>query len=613
MLSDNKKIPDCYISRKDASSLLSGDKVEYSVQRSGRKTSAIIHAILERRQKRVVGQVFAEGRQVTLHCSDGSIYSIKNASSKHNHQWVEGEIVTYPTHRALGVVSIARTLGPSLLPCHDVTIAISQFFLNSQFSQETLGETEHLRAEAVPEARSRHRRDLRSHPFVTIDGEDAKDFDDAIWVEATPSGYTLYVAIADVSFFVRPSTSLDTEALDRGTSVYFPGECIPMLPEALSNDLCSLRPREERLALVCEIPFDRGGQPDKGSLYTAVIKTEARLTYRQVHEFIRNKKEQGPITQKLVGPLETAYALYKALRKQREKRGVLDFQLSESFIQLDAEGWPTSVTPAAHFESHQLIEEFMVSANREVARQLRQYKVPALYRIHETPDPEKIEELNQTMRSLGISRKLTQVSSKSFSELLHSIADQKGSHTLHQLVLRAQKQARYDTEPLGHFGLALSDYTHFTSPIRRYPDLVVHRRVKHLINRAKNDDKWVSSLPSIASQTSECERRAMEAERFVTRRKKCWFMQEHVGEAFEGTISGVIAEGVFVEIEKFAVEGFVPLDALLGFYYFDEARRALRKRPGHSMLSLGDAMLVQVGKVSVEEGRITLLQVENKP
>jgi ribonuclease R len=606
----DKKQEDAYVPRHDAQILLSDDIVEYRVHREGRRMSAEIVRIVERGQKRILGMVRNFRGDAFLETPHGEKFDMTPAPHMTNH-WAIAEVVGVPTRREPAIVSVREDLGEKLTPEQDYQIGIAQFNLPFHFSPAAIRNAEEMRAKGEKEIHHLppHRKDLRDLDIVTIDGEDAKDFDDAVYVEKhEKGGYTLYVSIADVSFYVKQGTPLDQDAVKRSTSVYFPGYCLPMLPEIISNDLCSLRPKEDKLSVTAEIEYDRVGNVVDAKFYESLIKTKARLTYTQVHAFF----ESDPKTKKeldfLEPALSNAYSLYKMLKKKRAERGVLEFDLGETKMEVDKKGKPLSVYKAPHYESHQLIEEFMIAANSAVAKAIRTASGKALYRVHETPDEDKLEDINMMLKSLGVSYIIKENTSRAFAAALAASHNVKGAHALHQMILRAQKQAIYAPEAKGHFGLALRDYAHFTSPIRRYPDLVVHRALKQFILRVKNTDNKEEDVDyhALGETTSERERRAAEAERFVTRRKQCWFMEDYIGDSFDGVICGVVEKGLFVEIVKFAIEGFIPVETLEGMYEYDERRMCLRKRPGHTVLQIGDPLRIKVEEVSPLMNEITL-------
>lgn len=605
---------DAYVSKWDAATLMPDDVVEFTVKKEGRRTSAEILKIIQRSRKEVLGRVELSGEGPVLITLENDVFVLYSSKRVREGDWVIARIEKYPGRNRYGEAEVEEWIGPNLSPQYDYRIAIAQFGLQDYFPRQAEQEAEKFDSatgdeiERIERKESR-RRDLRSKPFVTIDGETAKDFDDAILVEKNEKeySYTLYVAIADVSFFVRPGSALDKSAKARSTSVYFPGFCLPMLPEKLSNDLCSLRPKVPRLSLVAEIHYDRNGHVTKERFYTGVIQTAARLTYNEVHDFFTKKQKPPEV---LVTPMKYAHELFGKLRKDRKERGVLDFDLPETEIIVDDKGVPLGARRAARYEAHQLIEEFMIAANRAVAKALKEADIPALYRVHERPAPTTVDELNTLMKNMGVNSRLTDTTPRAMSKVLEETISLPQAKTLHQFILRLQKQARYEPDPKGHFGLALEDYAHFTSPIRRYPDLVVHRALKTLIGDEDSADNYRESeeLDELGVHTSGQERRAMEAERFVVKRKQCWFMKEKVGQVFEASISGVIERGIFVEIPEYAVEGFVPIDQLGGYFQFDERQLCLRARPGHSTLSLGDKIRVQLVRVSVEDNQIEFVR-----
>ncbi len=605
IIPQHAEFEDAFVSREEASSLLDGDTVEFSLQRRGPRTSARIHKILERRTHQVIGKVTQAHRGLAVVTANNEYFALEGDSAQvRPGDWVVAALGDYPSENEPGTAEVTESFGKHLSPKNDNAVAIARYGLPDRFSEGLLRDAEKYRAMAEQEAVENERRhDQRKLAYVTIDGEDAKDFDDAIYVERDGKGFKLYVAIADVSFFVRPGTQLDKEAKGRATSVYFPGFCLPMLPEFLSNELCSLRPQEEKLAMTAQMHFSALGVFESAKFYPSLIKTARRLTYTQAQAFFDKDPETLRDLSSLAEPLKTALELYHKLDEQRRQRGVLDFDLPESKIQIDRDGKPIAIQKAPRFVSHKLIEEFMIAANRAVAKHLRESKSLALYRVHETPDGDKLEDLNTMLHNFGVQARINEVSPRAFAKILEQVAHLPSAKTLNQLILRLQKQARYMPEPKGHFGLALMDYTHFTSPIRRYPDLVVHRALKGLTGNNKRAEE---DFESLGEHTSAMERRATEAERFIVRRKQCWYFLDRVGDLFDGTVSGITKSGVFVDLGEMATEGFVPLEYLDGFYEYDERHMCLRKRPAPGQISLGDKLQVQIVKVTVEENQITL-------
>lgn len=609
--------PDCYIPREEAKSLMDGDTVSYRIHREGKRTFGEVLKIETRGQKEILGVFGRRERHTFIETAEGDIHLVDSPPQKVNPgDWVIGKITSYPSEKSYGRVEIDEIVGKELLPKHDVKVTLSRFGIPHRFSSSVIENAQHACEWGEEELKkpSPHRKDLRELPFVTVDGEDAKDFDDAILVVEPEKGpkFILYVAIADVSFFVRPGSALDKSAIERSTSVYFPGICIPMLPEELSNDLCSLRPQEDKLTLTAEIHLDAWGEVVDVDFYESIIRTTRRMTYTELQGYFDANPEFLEKLAPLKKPIESAKKLFQIFRKRRDERGVLDFELPEMKVAVDKEGRPTGVIRAPHWDAHRLIEEFMVAANATVAKALKETHTPALYRIHEPPSPETIDEINELMKSLGISQRIEDINPRDFARILRVTKNIKGSKTLHQAILRMQKQARYGADPMGHFGLALADYCHFTSPIRRYPDLIVHRALKKVINPKENAEKTVESMDFLGEKTSACERRSMEAERFITKRKACWFMSERLGEVYGGEIASLTPKGIFVEIPEFGIDGFCPMESLNGYYEYDERRNCLRRRPGHSVLSVGDPLTIRVVRVVVADNQIEFEEAKDE-
>ena len=592
--------------------LMQGDRVEYSLVTEGNKTSARIERVIERACAHVIGVLERDGTSLWIATQGGDNFLVASRGVRAPvGNWVVAEVTEYPTMKHPGEVSIIRALGEEILPEHDNLIALIKYGLPHEFSKGSLDLAEKLSRDAEEEVKNSSRIDLREDPFVTIDGADAKDFDDAVLVKKGFEGhaYTLFVAIADVSFFVRPHSPIDTEAVARGTSIYFPATCIPMLPERLSNDLCSLRPKEDKLVMVAEISYDREFNVEKTRFYEAIISTHARLTYKQVQGFFDREPQMLDRLKDIAEPIKALRALYRGLNKLREKRGVLDFNFPETWLDLDEKGEPIECQVAPRWESHRLIEEFMVTANSEVARALKDAEEPTLYRVHEPPNPEKLDEINGILKGLGFRQRIRDISPKAFGDILKATKDNKAAGALHERILRLQKQAVYAPSPLGHFGLALDDYAHFTSPIRRYPDLVVHRSLKQLIESKENSDKSreKTDWEQLGKTLSSLERRAVDAERFVVRRKECWLMRRHLGETFTATVSGAASSGLFMKMAPFGIDGFVSVDDIGGSCSFDEEKLCIVRKPDNQRFTIGDEFEVQVAAVSVEEGRIRLI------
>ena len=455
------------------------------------------------------------------------------------------------------------------------------------------------------------RRDLRHLPLVTIDGEDARDFDDAVHVSRTPSGYRLVVAIADVAHYVRPSGPLDREALRRATSVYFPGTVLPMLPERLSNGICSLNPDVDRLCMVCDLALDKNGKPLHADIYDAVMRSHARLTYTQVAQALSGDAQAD--LKPLLGDLEVAHELARKLTAQRKQRGSLDFDLPESKIILDEEGKVREIARRPRNDAHRLVEEFMLAANEGVARFFDVRGLPTLYRIHDQPDQDKLDAFAALARSHGFELPAGDALTPSvLNQFLKAVEGKPAQKALNSLLLRAMMQAQYSPDNIGHYGLAAPHYLHFTSPIRRYPDLMVHRLLKeHWVRggqplRQHERDEQEAFLAGVAAQCSDRERAAMKAERDVDAFYSALYMQDKVGEKFKAVISGVADFGLFCELQDVYVEGLVPSETLGDGVKFDKELQRLVVGSSGLKYSVGDGILVEVVSADPARRRITL-------
>jgi len=507
-------------------------------------------------------------------------------------------------------------LGDKLTASLVVETAIHGHELPFEFPQEVLDEAASVPLVVEP-AMIGDRVDLRSMPLVTIDGEDAKDFDDAVYCEPNADGFRLVVAIADVSNYVRPGTPLDEEAQKRATSVYFPGFVVPMLPETLSNGICSLMPKVDRMCFVCDMQIDRDGLVTHSRFYEAVMNSHARLTYTQVWKAVG---EDDADTKAWMGDLlpqvQRLHQLYKVLSKARAKRGAIEFESSEVRFVLDNRGEVTQAGMLVRNDAHKLIEECMIAANVEAAKYLLSRHVPAPYRIHEKPPETKYADLLEFLKEFKLSLPpWSKVRPGDYTKLLKKIRDRPDATLLESVLLRSQSLAIYSPENHGHFGLALEAYAHFTSPIRRYPDLLVHRAIKHALS-GKPLDKFTYNareMAALALQCSERERRADEAEREVDERYRAAWMEKHVGGQFDGVISGVTSFGLFVELDESKVQGLVHVTQLPQDYYkFDATRKTLTGERRGSSYRLGDRVRILVLKASMEERKIDFRLVEHK-
>jgi len=500
-------------------------------------------------------------------------------------------------------------LGERLQPSLVVEMAIASHDLPHEWPPEVLRDAAQVEPE-VSAAEREGRTDIRSLPLVTIDGADARDFDDAVYAEPKRGGgFRLIVAIADVSHYVRLGSALDKEAYERSTSTYFPGFVVPMLPETLSNGICSLNPKVERLCMVCDMQVDAEGNVVKSKFYDAVMRSHARLTYDKVWQAVGLREEDALQEVADVLPqLENLHALYKAMVAQRKRRGAIDFETPEVKFRLDQTGSVESMGATERNDAHKLIEECMIAANVQAALFLEKKKIPALFRAHEPPPAEKYEDLQQFLREFKLSMpSVDRVTPADFSEVLRMVKDRPERELIQSVLLRSQSMAAYQPDNRGHFGLALTAYAHFTSPIRRYPDLLVHRAIRYALTNGKPSDYSYSpaEMAAMAIHCSQRERRAEEAERDVDERFKCAWMEKHIGSEFEGVVTGVTSFGLFVELDESKVSGLVHISQLANdYYHFDAIRKLLKGERTGTQFRLGDHVRVQVLRASLEDRKI---------
>ena len=529
-------------------------------------------------------------------------------------QLVVCELTQAPDSRRPPIGRIIAVLGDRLTPSLVVETAIHGHELPHEFPPEVLDEATAIPMTVEP-AMLGKRVDLRAMPLVTIDGEDAKDFDDAVYCEPNPEGFRLVVAIADVSHYVRPGTPLDDEAQKRATSVYFPGYVVPMLPETLSNGICSLRPKEDRMCFVCDMQVDRKGEVTGSRFYEAVMNSHARLTYTQVWQAVG---EDDADAKAFIGPLlpqvQRLHQLYQVLAKARARRGAIEFESSEVRFVLDNRGEVTQAGMLVRNDAHKLIEECMIAANVQAARQLQAAHVPAPYRVHERPPESKYADLLEFLKEFKLSLPAwNKVQPGDYTKLLKKVRERPDAALLESVLLRSQSLAVYSPDNNGHFGLALDAYAHFTSPIRRYPDLLVHRALKYMLSGAAPDKYQYTprQMAALALQCSERERRADEAEREVDERFRAAWMEKHVGGQFDGVISGVTSFGLFVELDESKVNGLIHVTQLPNDYYqFDPLRKTLMGDRRGNEFRLGDRVRILVLKASMEERKIDFRLVE---
>jgi ribonuclease R len=611
---------DLYIPAREMRTLLHGDRVVMQVSgidRKGRRESSLVE-ILERANERVLGRFqqehgisFVQPDNKRLHL-DVLIPPDQTADARDG-QMVKVELIRQPKGHRQPIGRVTEVLGDRMAPGMEIDLAINAHGIPVEWPEAATQAAERL-GNRVPKTAKDERTDLRHLPLVTIDGEDAKDFDDAVYCEerAKGRGWKLWVAIADVSHYVQPSEPLDEEAQKRATSVYFPGRVIPMLPEALSNGLCSLNPRVDRLCLVCEMLVDTQGKIERSRFYDAVMRSHARLTYTEVSAIVEEQRASlRKRHQRLVPHLERLHQLYKALAQARRARGTIDFDTTETRIEFGPEQKIARIVPVERNDAHRLIEECMIAANICAARFLRRHRMPALYRVHEGPDSQKLEDLRKFLGELGLSLGGGEKPrAEDYAALLDTIRERPDFHLIQTVLLRSLTQAVYHPDNAGHFGLALENYTHFTSPIRRYPDLLVHRAIRHVIQGGKPADYPYSKedMVSLGDHCSVKERRADEATRDATDWLKCEYMLDKVGEEYQGLIVSVTSFGLFVRLDGVYVDGLVHISALDGdFYHFDPVGQRLHGARTGRVFRLADTMEVQVARVSVDDRKIDLV------
>jgi len=538
-------------------------------------------------------------------------------------QKVVVNIVSYPDGRAAAEGEIIEILGHKDDPGVDILAIIRKFGLPETFPPEVMAEAE-AAPDKIREEELAGRRDLRDQTIVTIDGADAKDLDDAVNVERLENGnYLLGVHIADVGYYVKEGSALDREAFNRGTSVYLVDRVIPMLPHRLSNGICSLHPQVDRLTLTCEMEIDVTGKVVGYDIFPSVIKTVERMTYDNVRKLVDDQVEAEPELieryRELLPMFERMKELAMILREKRMRRGAIDFDFTESKVIVDEEGKPIDIVKRPRTIAEMIIEEFMLAANETVAEHFHWLKVPFLYRIHEEPDSEKLLHFMQFITNFGyvVKGKGNSVHPRALQRLLEEIKGKKEETVISTVMLRSMKQARYEAEPLGHFGLAAEFYSHFTSPIRRYPDLVIHRIIREVILNGgalspEREAYLAARMPDIAQQSSDRERLAVDAERETDALKKTEFMLDKIGEEFEGIVSSVTSFGMFVELEN-TVEGLVRLsDMTDDYYHFHEMQLALIGERTARVFRIGDELKVRVARVNLDERQIDFELVEMK-
>ncbi len=628
LIPDDREHPDVYIHANDLKGAMNGDimLVRITSKSPSGKMEGEVVRIVQRANTQVVG-LFQSNEGYAFVIPDDKrinrdIFIPKSAfKGAADGQKVVVEIVHYPDGgRAAAEGEVIEILGHKNDPGVDILSIIRKFQLPEQFPEEVMAEAESV-PETIREADLQGRRDLRNKRIVTIDGEDAKDLDDAVNVELLPNGnYRLGVHIADVGYYVNEGSMLDREAYNRGCSVYLVDRVIPMLPHRLSNGICSLNPQVDRLTMSCEMEFDAQMKLVNHDIFPSVIRTTERMTYTNVRKILTDQDPEVMERYKdLVDEFRLMETLAMNLRGRRMRRGAIDFDFSESKIIVDESGKATDIVKRERSIAEQIIEEFMLAANETVAEHFHWLKVPFLYRIHEEPDGEKLMHFSEFITNFGyvIKERSDNIHPRSLQKLLEEIKGTKEETVISTVMLRSMKQAKYDSQSRGHFGLAAEFYSHFTSPIRRYPDLVIHRIMREVIESGrlseKRHDILTEKMDDIARQSSERERVAVDAERETDDLKKAEYMLDKVGEEFEGIISSVTNFGMFVELDN-TVEGMIRLSDLSDdYYHYHEAQHALIGERTSKIYRIGDEVKVRVARVSVKEHTIDFEMVDMKP
>lgn len=626
VIPENAELKDVYIPAENLNGAMNNDKVIARITKEnipGKKIEGEIIRILKRANTTIVG-TFEKGEGFGFVVPDDKriyqdIFISKGdmGGAKHG-QKVVVEINKWPEKRRNPEGTVIEVLGNAENPGVDILSIIRKYNLPEEFPDE-VEEYANRIPEEIPEGEISRRRDLRDLKIVTIDGEDAKDLDDAVSIEKLPDGkYRLGVHIADVTYYVREKSPLDKEAFDRGTSVYLVDRVIPMLPKKLSNGMCSLNPRVDRLTMSCVMTIDKEGKVVEHEIFESIIKTSERMTYTDVTRILKdNDPELMKRYDYLIDDFKNMEELCMILNAKRMRRGALDFDFDETKIILNDKGKPIDIMPYEREIANRIIEEFMLVCNETIAEHMFWTGTPFVYRIHEDPDEEKLMIFSEFIHNLGMYLRATgEVHPKTLQGILEQAKGKKEEIVVNTLLLRSLKQARYSPESTGHFGLAAKYYCHFTSPIRRYPDLAIHRIIREFIN-GKIDENRISKLKKFvdeaSKQSSDMERRAQEAERETDDLKKVEYMSDKIGEVYTGVISSVTSFGIFVELKN-TIEGLVHISNMLDDYYiYDEKHHSLMGERLRKVYRLGDEVIIKVVKTDIDTRTIDFALVEPEP
>jgi ribonuclease R len=612
---------DIFLSAREMRSLFDGDRVAIRIKgldRRGRAEGELVE-VLDRGTREIAGQ-FVRERGIGLVIPDNSKLSHRvlipkgEAANARHGDMVVAEILDFPTQVEQATGRITTVIGKPGDKGIATDIAIHSHAIPYQWPSSVEKEVAAFGSK-VTSASHDGRTELRDVDLITIDGADARDFDDAVYCKKTGDGWRLLVAIADVAHYVPVGSALDKEAIIRGTSVYFPDRVVPMLPEVLSNGLCSLNPKVDRLCMVCDMRVNHDGKVTRAKFFEGVMKSKARLTYSQVGDFLSGESKTS-VPKDLQESVRELQNLYKAFAKARARRGAIEIDLPQTKFKLNKDGEIDRIEIVPRNDAHRLIEECMIAANVEAAKFLKKHRIPGLYRVHPKPDPDRFNDLRMYLVSLGLKvAHPDHVEPRHFTQIIKQVKDRPDSAAITMAMLRSLTHAEYSPANIGHFGLALESYAHFTSPIRRYPDLLVHRAIRHIIRGGKPGkyDYGPKEMERLGAITSAHEKRAEEATRDVEAWLKCQYMEGHLGEEFDGVITGVTDFGVFVQITELMTDGLVHVTSLANDYYkYDAgAQRLVGERSGHSY-SLGAEMRVRVHKVDMETRKIDFRPVDDE-
>lgn len=604
---------DVYLSAREMRALFDGDRVAVKVvgsDRRGRPEGRLVE-VLERGAQEVAGQ-FKRERGIGVVIPDNPRISHRiliakgEAGKARNGDMVVAEILDYPTHVDPATGRITKVIGAPGQKGIATDIAIHAHAIPHEWPAAVKKDISKF-GKSVADDAKKGRVDLRDTDLVTIDGADARDFDDAVYCERRGDGWRLLVAIADVSHYVAVGSALDKEATKRGTSVYFPDRVVPMLPEVLSNGLCSLNPKVDRLCLVCDMRVAENGKVMRSTFVEGLMRSKARLTYTEVADFLEGKSTTS-VPKPLQGSIRELQKLYKAFAQARQRRGAIELDLPQTKFTLDKQGAIKEIVTESRNDAHKLIEECMIAANVEAAKFIRKKRIPGLYRVHPKPNPERFDELRLYLVSLGLKVPHSDhVEPRAFNKLLQQVKDRPDSAAISMAMLRSLTHAEYTPDNIGHFGLGLDAYAHFTSPIRRYPDLLVHRAIRHIVRGGKPRafDYNSKTMDKLGAITSAHERRAEEATREVEAWLKCQYMEDHVDKEYMGVITGVTNFGVFVQLEGTMIDGLVHVTSLQNDYYkYESGTQQLVGERSNRRYSLGDELKIRVHKVDMETRRI---------